>query len=82
MPFFLTTLAVINADKNKLIAPRTVDILGTKFGEIFEYKTTMQNIANKIANMATAVIVPNIVVLNIFFNLVLSKIKTPSTLTF
>ena len=55
IPFLFITLAVIKADKNKLIAPKTVEIWVIKVGDMLEYKTTMLKAENKIAKITIAI---------------------------
>lgn len=76
-PFFLMVLVVMNDAKNKLIAPKIVETWEIMFGEIFEYKTIMLKIENKIAKITNAIKRPKTVVLTMLFNFNLFKTISP-----
>ena len=63
IPFFLIILVTIKVERNKLKAPKTVEIWVINVGEMLEYSTIILKSAKSSVKIIKAINIPKIVVL-------------------
>ncbi len=63
IPFFLIILVTIKVERNKLKAPKIVEIWVISVGEMLEYSTTILKSAKSTVKIIRAINIPKIVVL-------------------